>query len=86
MSSYPLLNGNIDRKHRGALMEAGKNLDMLVTRTPKTNWMIHDSWVDRYAMQTRFLAAVPTARDIDNDPHEPLFRWLSQFQVTFTDT
>ena len=38
------------------------------------------------AMQTRFLAAVPTARAIDNDPHGPLFRWLSQFQVTFTAT
>lgn len=36
------------------------------------------------AMQTRFLAAVPTARAIDNDPHGPLFRWLSQFQVTIT--
>jgi hypothetical protein len=48
MASYLLLNGNIDRGHRAALMEAGKNLDVLVTRTPKSNWMIHDSWVNRY--------------------------------------
>ncbi|XP_044432407.1 uncharacterized methyltransferase At2g41040, chloroplastic-like [Triticum aestivum] len=47
VSSYALLNGNIDRKHRGTLMEAGKNLNVLVTRTPRSNWMIHHSWVDR---------------------------------------
>ena len=34
------------------------------------------------SMQGRFLAAVPTARGLDNDSHGPLFRWLGQFQVT----
>jgi hypothetical protein len=48
MASYPLLNGNIDRGHRGALMESGTNLGVVITRTPKSNWMIHPSWVDRY--------------------------------------
>lgn len=48
MASYPLLNGIIDRGHRAALMAEGKHLDVLVTRTPKTNWMIHSAWVDRY--------------------------------------
>ena len=48
MSLYPLLNGTIDKGHWAALMQGGKNLDVLVTRTPKTNWMIHPSWVDRY--------------------------------------
>ena len=36
------------------------------------------------SLQARFLAAVPTASVLDNDRHGPLFRWLSQFQVTFT--
>jgi hypothetical protein len=36
------------------------------------------------SLQARFLAAVPTARRLDNDPHGPRFKWLSQFQVTFT--
>jgi hypothetical protein len=36
------------------------------------------------SLQARFLAAVPTATVLDNDRHGPRFRWLSQFQVTFT--
>jgi hypothetical protein len=48
MSSYALLKDAIDKKHRAALMEAGKNLDVLIPRTPKSNWMIHPQWVDRY--------------------------------------
>jgi hypothetical protein len=35
-------------------------------------------------IQTRFLAAVPTARGLDNDPHGPRFKWLGQFQVIFS--
>jgi hypothetical protein len=35
-------------------------------------------------MQARFLAALPTALALDDDPHGPRFRWLSQFQVTFS--
>ena len=37
-------------------------------------------------MQARFLAAVPTATGLDDDPHGPRFRWLSQFQVTLVAT
>ena len=48
MSLYPLLDGKIDRVHQAALMQGGKNLDVLVTRTPRTNWMIHPLWVNRY--------------------------------------
>jgi hypothetical protein len=48
MASYPLLNANIDRGHRAALMAAGTNLDVLVPRTPKANWMIHPLWLNRY--------------------------------------
>jgi hypothetical protein len=36
------------------------------------------------SMQARFLATVPTATGLDNNPHGPHFKWLSQFQVTFT--
>ncbi|XBH88439.1 hypothetical protein VPH35_075722 [Triticum aestivum] len=32
-------------------------------------------------MQARFLAAVPTATGLNDDPHGPCFRWLSQFQI-----
>ena len=35
-------------------------------------------------MQARFLDALPTALALDDDPHRPRFRWLSQFQVTFS--
>jgi hypothetical protein len=35
------------------------------------------------SMQGRFLAAVPTAKVLDNDTHGPRFKWLTQFQVTF---
>jgi hypothetical protein len=48
MSSYALLKDTIEKKHRAALMQAGKNLDVLTPRTPKSNWMIHTAWVDRY--------------------------------------
>ena len=35
-------------------------------------------------MQSRFLAAVPTAVALEKDPHGPRFKWLGQFQVTFS--
>ena len=38
------------------------------------------------SMQNRFLAAVPTAKCLGDDKHGPHFRWLAQFQVTFTAT
>ena len=47
MSSYALLKDTIEKKHRAALMQAGKNLDVLTPRTPKSNWMIHLSWLKR---------------------------------------
>ena len=29
-------------------MEAGHELPVLVTHTPKSDWMIHPDWADRY--------------------------------------
>jgi hypothetical protein len=40
----------------------------------------------RESMEKRFLAVKPTAKGLNNDSHGPLFRWLAQFQVTFTDS
>jgi hypothetical protein len=48
MAPYPLLNPTIDVKHRAKHMEAGHELPVLVTRTPKSDWMIHPDWADRY--------------------------------------
>ena len=40
MSGLWLLNGDIDKGHRGAIWYERK-LEPLVTRTPKENWKIH---------------------------------------------
>ena len=47
MAGRSLLNADIDRVHRAALLEAGTRLEPLVTRTPKENWRIHPAWVQR---------------------------------------
>ena len=43
-----MLNADIDRMHRAAQLESSVNIEPLVTRTPKENWMIHHAWVQRY--------------------------------------
>ena len=49
MATRSLLSPNIDSKHRAALLEADPgSLDVLITRTPKSNWMIHPAWIDRF--------------------------------------
>jgi hypothetical protein len=48
MSSYALLKDTIEKKHRAALLQQGKNLDVLTTRTPKSNWVLHPAWIDRF--------------------------------------
>ena len=48
MGSYPLLNPAVDSKHRAKIWEAGSQPNVLRTRTPASNWMIHPDWVERY--------------------------------------
>lgn len=43
---------------------------------------VERDWLASY--QRRFSAAVPSATVLDNDRHGPRFKWLNQFQVTFT--
>ena len=47
MEMKSLLDAGIDSKHRSIILQ-GRNLETLVTRTPKKNGMIHPYWVDRY--------------------------------------
>ena len=47
MAEPSLLNADIDRGHRAAIMESGRALHPLVTRTPMQNWRIHPAWVER---------------------------------------
>lgn len=48
MASYPLLNPMIDGQHRATLMAQGKEMEVLQTRTPARNWMVHPAWVERF--------------------------------------
>ena len=48
MDRYPLLSQAIDRNHRAAIWEKGREPHVLRTRTPAHNWKIHPAWVDRY--------------------------------------
>ena len=48
MDLYALLSQVIDRKHRATIWEKGSEPNVLHTRTPAHNWMIHPAWVDRY--------------------------------------
>ena len=45
MEMESLLDADIDSKHRCTIMQE-KDLETLVTRTPKKNWMIHSYWSD----------------------------------------
>ena len=47
MEGMPLLNADVDKNHRAALLRDRK-LEPLITRTQKTDWMIHPAWVQRY--------------------------------------
>ena len=47
MEMESLLDAGIDSKYRSTILQE-RNLETLVTRTPKKNWMIHPYWVDRY--------------------------------------
>lgn len=49
MASYSLLDPAIERDHRDDLIQGGAWLDVLTTRTPQSNWMIHPGWVQRLA-------------------------------------
>ena len=48
MAGPSMLNADIDRMHRAAQLESSVTTEPLATRTPKENWMIHPSWVQRY--------------------------------------
>ena len=48
MASYPLLNPMIDGQHRATLMAQDKQMEVLQTRTPVRNWMVHRAWVQRF--------------------------------------
>lgn len=47
MSTYNLLFGSVDEQHRARLLEEGQKLPVLITRTPREDWMIHPDWIDR---------------------------------------
>ena len=47
MEGMRLLNPDLDKRHRAALLR-DKKIDPLVTRTQKQNWRIHLDWVQRY--------------------------------------
>lgn len=49
MSTYNLLFGSVDEQHRARLLEEGQKLPVLITRTPREDWMIHPDWIDRLA-------------------------------------
>lgn len=70
MATYPLLSATIDSKHRAKLWEDGTRLQVLKTRTPKFNWMIHPAWVDRL----KWAGLLPLARLVEATRDE----WVQQ--------
>ena len=50
MATASLLRAEIDAKHRAKRWEDGEKLEVLITRTPKFNWMIHPAWHQRYVL------------------------------------
>ena len=48
MAAHLLLNNTIDAKHRARIWERGDVPNVLRTRGPAHNWMIHPAWIDRY--------------------------------------
>lgn len=48
MTTRSLLRADVDAKHRGKRWEDGEKLEPLMLRTPKSNWMIHPAWHQRY--------------------------------------
>lgn len=61
MAPYPLLNPLIDIKRRAKRTEDGQELPVLVTRTSKSDWMIHPDWADRLA----WAGLLPLARMVE---------------------
>ena len=64
MASYALLNGAIDGKHRARLWENGKTPNLVRTRGPSYNWMIHPDWVDRYVHRVHNFVIIYNAMNI----------------------
>ena len=64
MASYALLNGAIDGKHRARLWENGKTPNLVRTRGPSYNWMIHPDWVDRYVHRVHNFVTIYDAMNI----------------------
>ena len=48
MATPSLLRSEFDVKRRSKRSEDGEELTPLILRTPKFNWMIHPTWIDRY--------------------------------------
>ena len=54
MEGMRLLNPDIDKNHRAALLRDRK-LEPLITRTQKIDWRIHPDWVQRYVFYFMYI-------------------------------